>query len=318
MTGTGTYYHVGEVTGNQIVYLRSNSFDGKVDNVKMYIAEADRSINKKGLAVVGTIEKHAVATGAELVGYRADSSSEGTNYLRMPLSSSIFDLTSDWSINFWAKNNGNTGTNYSGFEISPDDISGSSGAYAIIPISMYIQPDGALGVRGAGVNGIDAHSPYTHPLATTGVWRCFNIVSKSGNVYLYIDGDLNRTTTGTFANPGVAYSLNIFRWSYGTSRYDGRRHIDFSLFRLSESAPTAEQVKKMYDDEKLLFGENAKCTISGATSAVKALGFDDTTNILHVGTASARSDFRGLNRINNTTTAVTTAISASNGVVAEQ
>ena len=129
---------------------------------------------------------------------------------------------------------------------------------------------------------------------------------------------MNRTTTGTFTNPGVAYSLNIFRWSYHTTRYDGRRHIDFSLFRLSESAPTSEQVKKMYDDEKLLFRENAKCTISGATSAVKALGFDDTTNILHVGTASGRSEFQGLNRINNTTTAVTTAISASNGVVAEQ
>ena len=36
------------------------------------------------------------------------------------------------------------------------------------------------------------------------------------------------------------------------------------------------------------------------------------------GTSSGRSEFRGLNRINNTTTAVTTAISASDGFVAEQ
>ena len=45
---------------------------------------------------------------------------------------------------------------------------------------------------------------------------------------------------------------------------------------------------------------------------------DDTKNILHAGTSSGRSEFRGLVRINNTTTAVTTAISASDGLVAEQ
>jgi len=273
--------------------------------------------NAPGFLVYGTIEKHAVATGADLVGYRADSSSEGTNYLRMPLNSSMVDLTSDWSINFWAKNNGNTGTNYSGFEIAPDDISTNS-AYGTIPISMYMQSNGIVGLRGATVTAVDAASPITNPLVTSGLWRCFNIVSKSGKLYFYIDGDLNTSTTGSFANPGVAYSLYIFGWSYSTTRYFGRRHIDFSLFRMSNSAPTEEQIKKMYDDEKLLFRENAKCTLYGSSSAVTALGFDDTNNTLHVGTSSGRSDFSGLTRINNTTTAVTTAISASNGLVAEQ
>jgi len=315
MTASGTYYHIGECTGNQIVYVRSDSFIGTIDNVKMYIAEADRSINKKGLAVVGTIEKHAVATGAELVGYRPNSSSQGTNYLRMPLSSSIFDLTSDWSINFWAKNNGNGNANYSGFEISPDDIS-SNTAYSTIPISMYIQGDGRLGLRGASVTGNDAGNNYI--LNVVDSWRCMHIVQRSGTLSLYIDGEFDSSTSATFANPGVAYSLNIFRWSYEVTRHDGRRHIDFSLFRMSETAPTEEQIKKMYDDEKLLFRENAKCTLYGSSSAVTALGFDDTNNTLHVGTSSGRSDFSGLTRINNTTTAVTTAISASNGLVAEQ
>ena len=45
---------------------------------------------------------------------------------------------------------------------------------------------------------------------------------------------------------------------------------------------------------------------------------DDTSNILHVGTSAGRSEFRGLGRINNTTTAVTAPISTSNGLVAEQ
>ena len=48
------------------------------------------------------------------------------------------------------------------------------------------------------------------------------------------------------------------------------------------------------------------------------LAYDDSDNTIHVGTSSGRSQIQGLNRINNTTTAVTTAISASNGLVAEQ
>ena len=53
-------------------------------------------------------------------------------------------------------------------------------------------------------------------------------------------------------------------------------------------------------------------------NTVTALAYDDTKNILHAGTSSGRSEFQGLNRINNTTTAVPTEISASDGLVAAQ
>ena len=74
----------------------------------------------------------------------------------------------------------------------------------------------------------------------------------------------------------------------------------------------------MYFEERKLFAKNAKCTLHGTSDAVTALAFDDTKDILHVGTSAGRSEFQGLNRINNTTTAVTKAISASNGLIAEQ
>jgi hypothetical protein len=68
----------------------------------------------------------------------------------------------------------------------------------------------------------------------------------------------------------------------------------------------------------VLFQENAACTLYGSSDAVTALAYDDKTNLLHVGTSSGRSDFKGLRRINNTTTGITTAISASNRLIAEQ
>ena len=64
--------------------------------------------------------------------------------------------------------------------------------------------------------------------------------------------------------------------------------------------------------------ENAKATLYGSSDTVTALAHDDDTDLLHVGTSSGRSDFLGLRRINNTTTAVTTAITAQNEFIIEQ
>ena len=89
-----------------------------------------------------------------------------------------------------------------------------------------------------------------------------------------------------------------------------------ALIRIGKNPPSAEQVKMIYNDERDLYNENAKCTLYGASDAITALGFDNSNGVLHAGTSAGRSEFQGLNRINNTTTAVTTAISASNELVA--
>ena len=71
-----------------------------------------------------------------------------------------------------------------------------------------------------------------------------------------------------------------------------------------------------------MFQPNAKCTIQGfgASSThdtVKAAEYDDSTGIMHVGNAQGRSDFRGLIRINSTTDAINSSLSASGGVIVE-
>jgi len=91
-----------------------------------------------------------------------------------------------------------------------------------------------------------------------------------------------------------------------------------ALWRISATAPSPEQIKKIYEDEKHLFQENAQATLYGSSDAVTALAHDSDTGILSVGTSAGRSDFQGLRRVNNTTTGVTTSISASNGLIVEQ
>ena len=91
-----------------------------------------------------------------------------------------------------------------------------------------------------------------------------------------------------------------------------------ALWKFSHSDISIQQVRKIFNDEKKLFGQNVQCTLHGSSIPVTSIAYDDKTNIVHAGTASGRSEFQGLHRINNTTTAVTTAISASNKFVAEQ
>ena len=79
-----------------------------------------------------------------------------------------------------------------------------------------------------------------------------------------------------------------------------------------------EQIKKVYEDEKFLFQENSQATLYGSSDAVTALAYDDTTELLHVGTSAGRSEFQGLRRINNTTDPVTAAISAHDTFIIEQ
>jgi trimeric autotransporter adhesin len=51
---------------------------------------------------------------------------------------------------------------------------------------------------------------------------------------------------------------------------------------------------------------------------VRAMGYDEDTELLHLGTTSGRSVFNGLRRVDNTTGSVAVAISASNNFIVEE
>ena len=89
-------------------------------------------------------------------------------------------------------------------------------------------------------------------------------------------------------------------------------------YRIQQQLQPQNKSRKMYNDEKHLFQENAKATLYGSSDAVTALAYDDDTELLHVGTSAGRSVFQGLNRVDNTTDAVGAAISASNGFIVEE
>ena len=300
-SSTGVY--TGSFTGTSYVDFTVYQNDSAtITGIDIREAEEDRSVNNNGLGIYGTVTKSAVATGADLVAYSGFSAS---NYLLQPYNSSLgIDSTDSLTITCWTK----ASNSDSGLEIifGTGELSTGRGRY------LYLSN---------GIPYLDTYggaSQQTTQEIDDGNWHHLVGIYTPNGGFVYVDGRLVATPVfhvGYLDQTGTSWSSTIGLSSTNSDPYDNG---SIALLRISNSVPSAEQVKKMYEDEKVLFQENSQATLYGSSDAVTALGFDEDTNLLHVGTSSGRSDFQGLRRINNTTTAVTTAISASNGLVAEE
>ena len=302
-TGTTTYIRLGVISG-------TNDYWVGWDDVVVAEVDEDRSVNANGLHSFGTITKSAVATGAELVAYSGFSAS---NYLKQPYNSDLAPGTAAYSVSCWFK----TGTS-SGDQYIFDRNGGGAGSRNLLLI-MNTSAGNANKLQWwhRDNTGNTTDVQITDKTVTDNVWHQVVALNDGSTYKLYVDGEVSSVTSSQIRNVISDNNPPMFvgiRHTGGSTFMTG----SMALFRYSKSAPSPEQIKKMYEDEKYLFHENAKATLYGSSDAVTALAFDDTTNLLHVGTSAGRSEFQGLRRINNTTDAVTTAISASNGLVAEQ
>jgi hypothetical protein len=262
------------------------------DNITLRLADPDRSVNGNGLATYGTVTKTAVATGAELMAYSGFSAS---NYLEQPYNSDLDFGTGDFHVMGWVKLSSN------GWVVTRFDGSG----YGL----------GIFGTATSIIFKIGASGSVNDLVATvsSGVWLFATISRSSGVLSMYVNGESvdSASNTQTVNGDGDAV-LDV--GSFSGSSFSG----SLALLRIGAGAPTAAQVLKAYNDELPLFQENGAATIFGASDAVTALAHDPDTDLLHVGTSAGRSVFRGLERINNTSTSISTAISASGGLIVEK
>jgi trimeric autotransporter adhesin len=296
--GAHSYTFVAISTTTYVTFSEAGTTTATVDNITCRLADPDRSVNNNGLAVYGSVTKAAVATGAELMGYNEFSA---TDYLEQPYNSDLDFGTGDFHVMGWVKQTA------SGSERILDREGGTNNNYIIIYTTS-----GAISVSlkdGSSVSVVAPTSPF-------GVWQLFNAVRTGGVLYLYVDGVSVGTpvaSTHNVTNTAAPLFLGV-RTNLTSPFTQG----SLALLRISATAPTAEQIAKIYNDEKFLFQDNAKATLYDSSDAVTALAHDPVTDLLHVGTSEGRSVFSGLRRVDNTTTAVGTAISASNGLVVEE
>lgn len=264
------------------------------DNISVKLAEPDRCVKNKGLIVNGSLTKAAVAAGAGLVAWSGFSAS---NYLEQPYRSDLDFGTGDFCAMGWV-DAATVGTSQYIF---------SRGAASNPTLALYHTTAGV----GLICSGTATATPNLVAIAA-GIHH-LAMVRESGVLKLYFDNVLvysaanteNITNTAAQLMFGVAYD--------GSTPYLGK----LALWRISASAPSADQIAHIYRTELPLFQANAQCTLAGTSTAVTTMAYDEDTALLHVGTSWGRSTFKDLTRVDSeaTTTGALTSLSASGGVI---
>ena len=314
VSANGTYYQefVAGTTPTETVLFYGNSFNGKVDGVEVYIQDQDRSDHPKGMSVIGTVAKTPVAPGAELMAYGPFNSAQG---LVQAYDSDLDYGTGDFYYMIWVKLSGHSPLQ--GLWSRQDNGQGSGNR-------IQVQTVGSANGELAIYSGVNQANFGADSALGIGVWHHVAMVRRGSTMYWYKDAVQfsSYTDTTNYDNSGALLRLGGLNFTVAGQEYTNNAYQmsqgQIALFRTGKQAPSPQQLEKMYDDEKCLFHENAKCTLHGTSNSVVAVALDDSDDTIHAGTSSGRSQFQGLTRINNTTTAVTTAISASDGLVAEQ
>ena len=282
-----------------------------LDNISLREADLDRSDHPTSLGAIGTVPKTPVADGAELMAYGPFGSNIG---LVQTYDSDLDYGSGDFYYMIWVKLSGH----------SPlQGIWSRQGSYQTSGNRIQVQTVGNGNGEVAIYSGSNQSNFGANSALGIGVWHHLAMVRRGNNMYWYKDAVQFATYQDTTNYDNTDAVLRLGGLSYQNHDiYNGNQYPmtqgKLALFRTGKQAPSPEQLEKIYDDEKCLFHENAKCTLHGTSNSVTAVALDDSDDTIHAGTSSGRSQFQGLTRINNTTTAVTTEISASDGFVAEQ
>ena len=248
-----------------------------IDNVSVRPAEADRSVKRKGLAIRGQLIKVPVAAGAQLVAYSGFSAN---NYLEQPYNTDLDFGTGDFHVRGWFnKPNSALGAIFSRC------TSGVINSLLLIACSANLEV-----YVGTGAATITAPAP------PPSKWNCIDVVRLDGILSVFINGSLAGQTASTTNISHASAKLVVGAYHY-TGEITIPHNGSLALWRVSATAASSDQIAQMYRDELALFQRGAQCTIA-ENSVVRALAYDDATDLLHVGNGwGYRSAFRGLQRV---------------------
>jgi hypothetical protein len=248
-------------------------------------ATTDRSHKANTLTETGTVTEAAVESGAELLGYSGFSSS---NYFSRAYDADLDFGTGDFSVMGWFKLAASA--TYETL-IDRGETSGNNQRWF-----LRVDNNGLMNAQiGDGTNNI-------YPGSSAGtvydddVWHqailAFDGTAKTGTIY----ADGVQVATATDTNIGsLSNASAILRIGNLVNATTYPFNGTVALWRASATAPTAAQVRQMYDAEKGMFVASAECLLqSGSTDAVLDVDVDPLTGKVLVTQTDAITIFDGL------------------------
>ena len=267
------------------------------DNISVKLAEPDRSVKNKGLVINGSLTKTAVASGAGLVAWSGFS---GSNYLEQPYNSDLDFGTGDFCVMGWVS-----------ATVTARLYARGIVAGALAMAIDVVPSTGTVNIyKSSGFWLASSASAFT-----SGQTFLLCVSRTSGTVTISVNGVVVATATSDTTN--LTLTNAVMRFGVALDGITPLTSGSTALWRISATAPSADQIAHIYRTELPLFQASAQCTIAGSSTAVTALAFDDISELLHVGTSWGRTGFKDLLRVDSeaTTTGALTSLSASQGVI---
>jgi len=250
----GTYFITITPTASDVLEIYSAAFVGSIDNVSVRLADPDLSTSNNGLGVYGSITKSAVAPGSGLVAYSGFSAS---NYLEQPYNADLDFGTGDFCVMGWVKPSSVSGA-YDNFI----ELGGPSSINTYADSGFYIATGADPSVWYVATHITGAASELSAGSWTTDEWHFVVMVKSSGNLYSYLDGALTASKVSTQDITLVGTETLMIGRRHSTSNPNWSAASQ-ALFRVLNYAPTAAQIKAIYESEKHLFKKNRMYTQAG-------------------------------------------------------
>jgi len=256
----------------------------------------DRGVKASSFVINGSLQRSPVATGAEL---QALSGFSTANYLSQAYSANLDFGTGDFFICGWLKMSPNTVEEFIFMRAYYTSLySGSAFAASVIAsgaIKFTITDDAY-----ATLDGVTSTS-----IVDTSKYIMFHAIRRSAKTEMWINGTKEAETNIVAATLSLSNTSAVLIVGGRTPLSFPLTNGSISLFRIGAGSLSAEQIAKMYADEKSLFNQNAKCKIQSTSSQVNSLSYDEKENRLFVGTQTGITEFNGLvaklsDRITNT------------------
>lgn len=277
-------------------------------DISIELVDEDRSVNVDHLTPHGVINRTEVADGAELVGYSGFKNGPNPVYMGQDYNASLEFGTGDFCVSSWFKCDP-----YSGWQtIMIRQDGGMPGPdFGVLPlIRMTVDADGKLNCITGSTNATVGVTT-----VTDGEWHLGTVLRRSGVIEIWVDDvlDATKSVTTDLSNATATLKIGVLAWNYKiTDRFLG----ELSLIRITETAPTPEQIDKMYKDELKMFQPGAAITIAGPDKTVRDLANDPDLGLVHVGLDGGTSVFNDLVRIDQNNNEVTTTLDVVSGMVA--
>lgn len=241
-SANGTYTETFECSsvGSGFSLSADADFVGDIDNVSLRLAVPDLSSNADGLEVHGQLTKSAVNTGSGLMGFSGFTS---INRLKQVNTGANINVgAGDFTLIIWVKAETTLASTQGIFSWQEYDD-------ATNRIQIQFNSAGVVGVYLTSISSAAATTDLRD-----GLYKQLCVTRVSGTVYVYI----NAAETDSFASSAdiegatspelVLGGLNL-AGAYGLT--DG----SIALPQFYNSGITAQQIRTIYDNEKVLFNQ---------------------------------------------------------------